>query len=218
MSDVVCPLCRAEDTWFLHRSDDRHGVREFYECAVCDLAFVPPEFHLPSIVERDRYLMHDNNPADAGYREFLARLWNVLRPYLQEGESGLDFGCGPGPALAEMIREDGFDVALYDIYFFPDTTALERTYDFIACTETVEHLRDPRAGFQQLNDLLRPGGKIGIMTGVLEGRSKFGTWYYHRDPTHIAFYAPQTFRWIADWLDWELESQSKNVAVFSKRL
>ena len=160
--------------------------------------------------------MHDNDPADARYRAFLGRLWNALRPRLRERDCGLDFGCGPGPALAEMICEDGFDIALYDIYFFPDTAVLDRTYDFITCTETIEHLRGPREVFRQLDDLIRPGGKIGIMTGILEDRSEFGAWHYQRDPTHIAFYSWRTLRWVAEWLGWELEQQPQNVAIFTK--
>ena len=48
--------------------------------------------------------------------------------------SGLDFGAGPGPALAAMMSEDGFDVAIYDPFFQPDAEALQRKYDFITCT------------------------------------------------------------------------------------
>ena len=51
--------------------------------------------------------------------------------------SGLDFGAGPGPALAAMMSEDGFDVAIYDPFFQPDAEALQRKYDFITSTETV---------------------------------------------------------------------------------
>ena len=108
---MICPLCLDRGARFLHKSEDNHGTREFYECPVCDLVFVPPEFHLPDSAERDRYLMHDNDPEDDGYRRFLSRLWNVLRPMLLEGDSGLDYGCGPGPALALMMSEDGFMVS-----------------------------------------------------------------------------------------------------------
>ena len=216
MPKVVCPLCLAADPRFLHRSDDRHGTREFHCCAVCDLAFVPPLFHLPEAVERDRYLMHDNDPEDAGYRAFLGRLWDVLSPRLEAGDCGLDYGCGPGPALAEMIREAGFEIALYDLYFFPDQTPLERTYDFITCTETVEHLRNPLQVFTLLDGLLRPHGRLGVLTGILDDRSTFGDWYYQRDPTHVAFYSRRTLRWVGDRMNWATEFPSENVTIFTK--
>ena len=105
-----------------------------------------------------------------------------------------------------MIEEDGYSAALYDPIFHPDESVLARTYDFITCTETVEHFATPRADFlNAYTGLLVPGGWIGIMTDILEDREGFGDWYYHRDPTHVAFYSRRTFRWIADWLDLTLE-------------
>ena len=214
----ICPLCLSDGARFLNRSSDRHGDREFYECGVCELAFVPARLHLPPDAEMERYLMHDNDPSDAGYRKFLGRLWDELAPRLERGASGLEFGCGPGPALAEMIREDGFEVEKYDLYFFPDTAPLGKKYDFITCTETVEHLRKPMEEFALLDSLLRPGGKLGVMTGILDNRSEFAGWHYHRDPTHIAFYTSKTMRWIADRMGWDIELPVQNVAIFTKRV
>ena len=216
MPNTTCPLCLNNHARFLHKSDDRHGTREFYECPVCDLAFVPPRFHLPPDAEMERYVMHDNDPNDEGYRAFLSRLWNVLRPELSEGESGLDYGCGPGPALAHMMREDGFRVKIYDLYFFPDPEPLAHSYDFITCTETLEHLRNPSDVFTLFHSLLRPGGKLGIMTGMLDDRSTFGDWYYQRDPTHIAFYTTRTMDWIAERMNWKVRFPADNVAIFTK--
>ena len=67
-----------------------------------------------------------------------------------------------------MIEEDGHSAALYDPLFHPDESVLARTYDFITCTETVEHFATPRADFLRLNELLAPGAYLGIMTDILE--------------------------------------------------
>ena len=216
MSIPTCPLCSNERCRFLHRSDDRHGVREFWECGECDLAFVPPEFHLPESAEIDRYLMHDNDPADAGYRRFLSRLWDVLKPRLSEGASGLDFGCGPGPALAQMMREEGFEISVYDPYFFPDLSVLDRQYDFVTCTETAEHLRAPLKTLEVIDSILATGGSLGVMTGMLEDRAGFASWYYQRDPTHIAFYTRRTMSWLGRKFDWDVEFPASNVTIFLK--
>ena len=165
MSAPACLLCSGSACSLLHQSADRHGVREFWECDDCDLAFVPPEFHLSESEEVDRYLMHNNDPSDSGYRTFLSRLWNDLRPGLGSGATGLDFGCGPGPALAQMMREDGFEVSIYDPYFFPDRSVLERRYDFVTCTETAEHLRSPLTEFRLIDSLLVCDGQFGVMDG-----------------------------------------------------
>ncbi|MEI4850515.1 class I SAM-dependent methyltransferase, partial [Klebsiella pneumoniae] len=83
---------------------------------------------------------------------------------LGPGARGLDFGCGPGPALATMLREAGMDMALFDPFFYPQASVLERQYDFITCTEVVEHLHRPAEVFRQLDRLLAPGGWLGVMT------------------------------------------------------
>ena len=41
-----CPLCLCSDTALLHSRRDKVGVRDFYRCGVCDLVFVPSEFHI----------------------------------------------------------------------------------------------------------------------------------------------------------------------------
>ena len=62
---------------------------------------------------------------------------------LPSGAKGLDFGSGPGPALACMLRESGYEVALYDSFYEPDEAVLNDRYDFICATEVVEHLSRP---------------------------------------------------------------------------
>ena len=42
----------------------------------------------------------NNDPSDPDYRKFLSRLSNALLPHLKIRSQGLDFGAGPGPALA----------------------------------------------------------------------------------------------------------------------
>ena len=216
MNSPACLLCSQKTGRFLHRSEDRHGVREFWECENCDLVFVPPEHHLSECAEVERYLMHDNDPSDSGYRNFLSRLWDEIKPRLTEGAAGLDFGCGPGPALAHMMREDGFEVSLYDPYFFPDRSVLDRQYDFVTCTETVEHLRLPLKEFKLIDSLLVPFGQLGVMTGMLEDRAEFPGWYYQRDPTHIAFYSRLTMLWVGHEFGWDVEFPSANVTLFRK--
>ena len=117
-----------------------------------------------------------------------------------------------------MIEEDGFSAALYDPLFHPDETVLAHTYDFITCTETVEHFATPRADFLRLHKILAPGASLGIMTDILEDKEGFGDWYYHRDPTHVAFYTRHTFHWIAEWLGLGVEFPQRRVILFRKPL
>ena len=146
-------------------------------------------FTLEREAQRQRYLTHNNDPGDPAYRGFLSRLFDELRPHLAGGASGLDYGAGPGPALAAMMGEEGFSVRVYDPFFYPDTSALEARYDFITCTETAEHFSRPREDFDRLDALLKPSGRLGVMTGMLDDWEEFPDWHYRLDPTHISFYS-----------------------------
>jgi hypothetical protein len=45
--------------------------------------------------------------------------------------------------------------------------------------------------------MLRPGGWLAVMTERLPQPGAFAGWYYLKDPTHVCFYAEDTFHWIA---------------------
>ena len=72
-------------------------------------------------------------------------------------------------------------------------------YDFITCTEVIEHVHEPFRVFEKLFNLLVPGGVLALMTGICDAdiEREFSGWHYHRDCTHICFYRPQTLDWIA---------------------
>lgn len=177
---------------------------------------VPPTDRPTATEERARYESHENDPADPDYRAFLDRLAAPLMERLPPAAEGLDYGAGPGPALARMLEEAGHSMAIYDPFFAPDPAALNYTYDFVACTETAEHFHAPGEEFSRLDALLRPGGWLGLMTEVLDASQSFETWWYARDPTHVCFYAPPTLRWIADHFGWDMERPHRNVALFHK--
>ena len=191
--------------------------RDFLRCGVCALTFVPASQHVDEKSERARYAEHRNSPDDPRYRAFLDRLLAPLAERLASGASGLDYGCGPGPTASVMMRERGFTMRDYDPFFFPNTELLDARYDFVVCTEVVEHLRRPGEIFARLNEMISPGGVIGVLTGILEEDGSFPAWWYHRDFTHISFYRPETLEWIANCYGWSLERLGHvDAALFRK--
>lgn len=209
--DAPCPLCGGGSAPFVSADG-----RDYRRCATCALTFVPESQHADAARERARYAEHRNSPDDAGYRDFLDRLLAPLAALLPAGAEGLDFGCGPGPAASAMMRARGFAMTDYDPFFAPDAAALARAYDFVVCTEVLEHLRRPSETLARIDGLLRRGGTLGVMTGVLEDDASFATWWYRRDFTHIAFYRPQTLDWIARRFGWRLTRPSRDAALFAK--
>ena len=211
-----CPLCLCSETALLHSQRDKVGVRDFYRCGVRDLVFVPSEFHIGPEAQLERYRSHNNDPDDLEYRRFLSRLLDELRPHLVQGADALDYGAGPGPALAAMMRDEGLRVRTYDPFFHPFRSALEERYSFVTCTETAEHFATPRRDFDTLDAVLKAPGWLGVMTGMLDDWVEFPDWYYHRDPTHVSFYSRTTMSWIGERYRWETVFPRRNVVLFRK--
>jgi hypothetical protein len=188
--------------------------RRYFHCQLCDLVFVSRADLPGSREERERYLLHDNHPGDLGYRRFLSRMVDCLRPHLTPGAQGLDYGAGPSPVLASLLGEAGFPTLAYDPFFHPHPERLARTYDFVTCTEVAEHFHRPAEEFERLRRLIVPGGWLGVMTQRLEDRSAFRGWYYHRDPTHVCFYSLRTMDWIARRFGWRCQVESPDLVLF----
>lgn len=205
-----CLLCGGARVGLLHR--DR--ARRYLRCAGCELTFVPAGERLGPAAEKARYDMHQNDPADPRYRRFLTPLAEAVVAATPAGAEGLDFGCGPGPALAAMLRESGRRVALYDPYYARDEAVWRRRYDFITASEVFEHLYDPRAQLARLFDALRPGGVLAVMTSMTPASPEaFAAWHYIRDETHVCFYAQATFEHIAATWAASIERLAGNVVV-----
>ena len=208
----TCPLCHHEET----QAYFEDKVRSYLQCPQCQLVFVAPEQRLSSEREKAFYDLHENDPADAGYRRFLSRVCDPMIECLAPQSYGLDFGCGPGPTLSLMLEEAGHQVALYDIFFHPDKDVLNVTYDFMTATEVIEHLHDPHTVWQQWLNLVKPGGWIGLMTKMVKNVEAFAGWHYKSDLTHVVFFSRETFQFLAERDKLELEFIGNDVILLRK--
>ena len=188
-------------------------MRDYRYCFRCAFVFVPPEYHLSRSEEHAYYDLHENHVDDPGYRQFLDRVFAPLQDLIAARSTGLDFGCGDGPALASMFAEAGHVVALYDPYYAPDPSVFCRQFDFIVLSEVAEHLSAPGMELDRLWRCLAPGGWLGIMTKRVRDRDAFRTWHYIADPTHIGFFSDTSFRWLAD--HWSLQGMSARLTFFA---
>lgn len=206
-----CPLCHAAGANIPESGDGP----DYFACPVCDLIYLTPSRRLSAVDERARYELHNNGRGDANYVSFLRRLVDPLVERLRPGARGLDFGCGPTPVLSELLTTAGFPCAAYDPFFAPDETLLDEQYDFISCSEVVEHAHDPASMFAALRHMLVPGGMLGVMTMFHPGVNAFADWWYRRDPTHVCFYNEATMRWIGERYGWLTDFPAPNVTLFS---
>lgn len=138
------------------------------------------------------------------YRELAAALRGLLveEGVALDGRSVGDFGCGVGQVLqhlvegaspAELVGLDFSEAALraarerlptarllhHDIY-----DPLDRSFDVVLCTETLEHLAEPRRALASVLRSLAPGG-ICLVT-VPDGRSDVSL-------AHINFWSPESW-------------------------
>ncbi len=219
MTRYQCPLCQAELGPEIHRDrrQPKSGSAHIYHrCDRCHLIFVLPGSFLSLRAEKAEYDLHQNHPQDLGYRRFLSRLANPLLERLAPASQGLDFGSGPGPTLSVMLAEAGHSVTLYDPFYADDAAVFEHRYDFIAATEVVEHLSQPRRELDRLWGCLKPGGTLGLMTKLARDNAAFAGWHYKSDRTHICFFSVQTFEWLAARWQAELTILGQDVILLRK--
>ena len=213
MESRICPLCKTPGCIIFHKDT----FRSYFICNTCGLVFVPRKEFLSAADEKSRYDLHRNAPEDQGYRKFLSRLFLPMQNLLAPGSSGLDFGCGPGPTLSVMFNEAGHYVSVYDQYYAQKLSLLKKQYDFITATEVLEHLRNPADELGRLWNCLKPGGWLGIMTKLVYNHETFVSWHYKNDPTHICFFARETFDWLSALWQAELTFIGKDVILFHKK-
>ena len=119
-----CPLCQSEQIAFFQ-------TEPFLRCEKCYLIFKDPSVHLSPEDEKKRYASHDNRIDNPGYVKFLTPALNEVLNRVPFPAKGLDYGCGPIPVLATLLRTKGYETTHYDPYFFPSDLNQPTAFDFI---------------------------------------------------------------------------------------
>ncbi|KTA84513.1 class I SAM-dependent methyltransferase [Aeromonas salmonicida] len=211
MCPSPCPLCGEVDSYALPVAG-----KHYHRCRSCELVWLDGADHLGPSAEKAVYDGHDNQVDDPRYRHFLMRAFGEVLSRVPPPASGLDFGCGPGPALIAMGREAGYQMAGYDKFYADLPDLLTRQYDFITSTEVIEHIADPRAALDVLWGCLKPGGILVLQTQRVLDDDRFKTWRYRHDPTHIVFFAEASFRALAIRWQADVLFPHGDVVVFTK--
>jgi len=179
----TCTLCNGESSLF-----HTYQKREYYRCKSCQSVFVGPNYFPNPEDEKERYLTHNNDVYDPGYRKFAKPITDVVLNDFTGEHCGLDFGAGTGPVICKVLGEKGYNIEPYDPFFCNNIELLERQYDYIVCCEVIEHFFKPQKEFAQLRSMLKPNGKLICMTDFYSDDIDFSKWYYKNDPTHVFFY------------------------------
>ncbi|MGM0581625.1 MAG: class I SAM-dependent methyltransferase [Bacteroidota bacterium] len=188
-----CTLCGTLSPTY-HTNKERH----YLKCPNCQGIFMSKHLLPDDSVEIDRYNTHNNDVNDPRYRKFVSPITIGILKDFNKNHKGLDFGSGTGPVITVVLKENGYKIETYDPFFDNRPEVLTETYDYIACCEVVEHFHNPKLEFEKLKSLLKPNGKLYIMTDLFHDKINFENWYYKNDPTHVFFYQKPTFEWIKD--------------------
>jgi ubiquinone/menaquinone biosynthesis C-methylase UbiE len=151
---------------------------------------------------------YDHVFGDEERRDMLVRLVGT-------GNRVLDIGCRSGSLTRDYV--DGNDVVGVDVdrdalELFRERLSLEAhwldvdydrlpfpdaSFDVVACTEVLEHLRFPGTALAEVRRVLRPDGRlVGSVPNAtrLRNRWRFLVGALNEDPTHLRMYSPDTLR------------------------
>ncbi len=186
---VLCRLCgRMETEPFLTRREKTL----YHRCFSCGYVQIDEKHILSEEEERRRYLLHENSSENSGYVRWLESFLNFAFDEVPPaGTAVLDFGSGPEPVMAELMRNRGCKVLLEDCCFAPGKP--DGPFRLITAVEVFEHLLYPAKIMESLASRLSPGGRLCLSTEFLpETPDDFESWHYRNDPTHIGFFTEKS--------------------------
>lgn len=208
-----CRICKNK----INETISLANGREFFSCVFCDFVFLNPKFLLNIEEEKARYDNHENSIENLGYvkmfEEFIAE---AVTPFQTSVKTILDYGSGPGPVLAELLKRKAYQVSIYDPIYAKNEYR-ENSFDLITSTEVFEHFNEPLNEIKRIIALLKPKGYLSVMTKFLPEKDKFKSWFYKDDPTHVSFYSLKTFEFLARELGLtSIKNNGTNLIVLQK--
>ncbi|MBS3811395.1 MAG: class I SAM-dependent methyltransferase [Halanaerobiales bacterium] len=191
MLKTHCILCESEDLSLINLED------KYYYCNQCGLIFIERDALPNKKTELKNYQKHENTHDNDGYVNMFEDFYETLiKEHIDGIKNVLEYGCGPGPVLADILQNKGLDCVKYDPFFFPERGYINKKYDLITSTEVFEHFVNPKKEINGLIKLMKAGSFLAIMTLFHPGVEKFKDWWYRRDRTHVVFYNLKTFQYI----------------------
>lgn len=193
---TLCKVCSTVTRAIHHRTFGMYHV-----CDYCGFISKDKSDHVSTSAQQTIYDSHNNSIEDPVYVEYFNNfLKEAVLPSSTNSKSGLDFGSGPSPVLAQILSDTyGYNMDIYDLFYSPQKSYLNKTYDLITVTEVVEHLENPLDYFTLFREHLNEKGILAIMTHFHNNHDEdFLKWHYIRDRSHISFYCERTFEVIAE--------------------
>src|SRR5690606_30772767 len=131
----------------------------------------------------------------------------------------LDIGCGTKPYrqlfAGQVTRHVGVDVpgslhgrqATDAFSTATDLPFRDESFDFVLCTEVLEHVPDPHRAYAEIARVLKPGGRALITTPFM--------YRVHEQPYDFYRYTPFSHAALASWAGLHVEEVSPRGGYFS---
>jgi 2-polyprenyl-3-methyl-5-hydroxy-6-metoxy-1,4-benzoquinol methylase len=218
----TCNLCGSTQ----HHTFCPANGRNLIQCENCGLVFVgarPDERELYALYGETYF--HNDQSGEVGYTDYIADEANIrqtaqrrlafVERYTRGRGRMLDVGCAMGFIMDEAHRRgwqvEGLDVSSYAVEYVRQRfghTAYHNTvldaplsaasYDLITMYDVIEHVPDPKANMQRINELLKPGGIYELATpdvssipARLAGKRWIG---YKMSEEHVYYFSVETLR------------------------
>ncbi len=189
--------------------------QHFYTCNNCLGIYVRHDLRPTISAEKARYEEHNNDIENKGYQNFVQPIVNEVINNQEIQQSGLDYGAGTGPVISNILYQKGYNIELFDPFFHATSKELNKKDDYILCCVVVEQFYNPYAEFEKLKNLLKPGGKIYIMTDIYNDSIDFKKWYYKNDITHVFIYRKKSLKWIEENINFANLKIENRLIIFS---
>ncbi|OJF77580.1 MAG: hypothetical protein BKP49_00945 [Treponema sp. CETP13] len=214
---MKCPFCRKNDLYSIYNTKNM-----YWRCKNCNGIIRDKSFLLSPPEQKKRYLYHNNDINDPGYKKFLM---DFIQPILDEASQNcsiiqkpitriIDYGCGPikietlsnlnciFQALVEKSNSDNqtlfasdCELLQWDPFFSPNPIALKDPADLVCCLEVVEHFENSKDDFEYLAKACKVGGIVVIGTMLVPDKDEdFKKWWYKNDATHVSFYSLESLK------------------------
>jgi len=210
-----CKICKAISSPIV----DEKTSKIYYKCSNCEYIFLDKLFFIDENLEKKHYDKHHNNLESVGYVQMFQNLIEEFVLAKKEHiSSALDFGCGEGEVLPIILERNGLSCDRYDLFYFPEKTYKDKTYDLILSTEVIEHLDKPLEMLNEILSHINKNAYLILMTAFHPlDEKEFLKWWYIRDITHIGFFTIKTFEYIAKELNLKIvKHNDKNTIMFQK--
>lgn len=228
-----CYLCGAPATRLVAANAEYSYLR----CRVCGFRRRHP---LPSAAEEDE-LYEDEYYLDRGLEADLDHQPTLMRSLIERRvhmltalNSGpgrlLDLGAGTGLFVEASLRagwkSEGLETSASAVGIanritrapvalgrLEDLPGQER-FDAVTLWDVLEHVPDPRATLQLIQQKLRPGGLVGVTLPNVAGikaRLQGHRWrYYRRDFGHVSHFSPRTLAMVLRQAEFRVEVLETN--------